>query len=167
MDGGNVQHYAIRYPSYDGQGSFYAQITEKGLLSKWQVMDLDSTTISSYRDDSLYQMVDLLASSEDMQELNPDLDVDTPIYAHPDEACAYKLMVSLLSNSANVRVLRPLAEDGTSSYEGGSNRGGPFGLIAAICASFDEGKTWEWKGVYQWPESNTDIRWKVEEMLII
>jgi len=52
-----------------------------------------------------------------------------------------------------VRLLRPLAEDAVTSCEWSSYCGEDFGLIAAICATFDHEGVWEWKDVFSWQES--------------
>jgi hypothetical protein len=126
-------------------GSFCARITEDGLHGKWQVMDIDSAALESYFDDCCQATFDL------NHELDAkfDSDHDVRIFAHPDEACAYRVMEELLNNCVEVRLLRPLAEDGATPYGGGTQRGESFGLLAVMCVSVDGGKTWEWKNVHQ------------------
>lgn len=156
------QHYTVRYPSYDGQGSFTAQITDNGLLGKWLAWDMDSTVISAYRDDFCYRNSFLADGSIDLHTGS-----DRKLYEQPDTANACDIICKLLTSHGNVRVLRPLAEDGTAPYSGGSNRGEQYGSITAICASTDGGKRWEWKGVYQWLEDYSHPGWEVKEMLVV
>jgi hypothetical protein len=77
----------------------------------------------------------------------------------PDEALAWKVIDGLLERGAEVRLLRPLAKDAVTPYKWSSYCGEGFGLIAAICATFDHGGVWEWKGVFSWQV--------VKDMLIV
>jgi len=170
LDGGKEQIYTIRFPSYDGMGSFCARITKDGLHGKWQVMDIDSAILESYFDDCCQTTFDLdheLDAKSNVQETSTDLDYDARILAHPDEACAYRVMEELLNSSVKVRLLRPLAEDGVTPYGGGTQRGEGFGLLAVVCVSDDGGKTWKWKNVHQWQESNDAHAWRLEEMVLV
>lgn len=170
LGGGKEQEYTICFPSYDGMGSFYARITERGLYGKWQVMDIDSAILESYFDDCCQMALDLddeFDASPGIQETSTDSDRDVGIFAHPDEACAYRVMEELLNGFVKVRLLRPLAEDGATPYGGGTQRGESFGLLAVICVSVDGGETWEWKNVHQWQESNEADEWRLEEMVLV
>jgi hypothetical protein len=170
LGGGREQIYTIRFPSYDGMGSFCARITEGGLRGKWQVMDIDSAVLESYFDLCCQRTFDLdhgLDASANIQETSTDMDHDMRIFAHPDEAFAYRVMEELLNNFVKVRLLRPLAEDGVTPYEGGTQRGESFGLLAVMCVSVDGGETWEWKNVHQWQESNNADAWRLEEMVLV
>lgn len=169
LNGGKEQIYTIRFPSYDGMGSFCARVTEDGLHGKWQIMDIDSAVLESYFDDCCQTTFDLgheLDAKSNIPETSTGSDHDVRIFAHPDEACAYRVMEELLNNCVKVRLLRPLAEDGVTPYGGGTERGEGFGLLAVMCASVDGGKTWEWKNVHQWQESNDAHAWRLEEMVL-
>lgn len=161
---GKRQFYTVRFPSYDGQGSFRAQITPQGLRSKWRAIEMESRILSAFSDDCLHMM----EATDDILKLNPHLPAETAIYTYPDEAHAYHLMQMLVEDKGRrVRLLRPLAEDGVSPYEGSNHREERIGLIAAICDSSDDGQTWNWKSVHEWSESDSSYDWKVEEMLIV
>lgn len=63
--------------------------------------------------------------------------------------------------------MRPLAKDAVTPYKWSSYCGKGFGLIAAICATFDHGGVWEWKGILPWQESENAPGWVVKDMLIV
>ena len=162
--GSNItQHYTVRYPSYDGQGSFVARINtdSAGLVSKWLVWDMDSETLSTYREEFCHRN-----KWSAHLAMNPHIDPDMEVYEQPDTAAACDLIAESLNSGGKVRVLRPLAEDGITPYEGGSDRGEQYGLTAAICISGDDGETWKWQGVFQWLESASHPAWTVKEMRI-
>ncbi|KAA6415777.1 MAG: hypothetical protein FRX48_00495 [Lasallia pustulata] len=149
--GSNIrQYYTVRYPSYDGQGSFVARINTNpaGLISKWLVWDMDSETLSTYREE-FYHRNKWSAHLAMNPHIHPGMDV----YEQRDTAAACDLIAKFLNSGGKVRVLRPLAEDGITPYEGGSDRGEQYGLRAAICISGDDGEAWKWQGVFQWLES--------------
>jgi len=103
-------------------------------------------------------------------ELNPHLHPDAEVYEQPDTASACNLIEALLNENFKVRVARPLAENGTAPYRGGSERGEEYGSIAAICALDTVHESWELKGVFQWLEDDQDLDWQgwnIENMLII
>ena len=164
LDASQKQNYTVRYPSYDGQGSFIGRIEAEpaGLASKWLVWDMDTETLSTYRAESCCRSI-----YPEPLAMNPHIDPEMPIYEQPDTATVCDLIAESLENGRRVRVLRPLAEDGVTPYEGGSHRGERFGLMAAICVSVDAGDTWEWRGVYQWLEDTSHPGWRVDEMLLI
>ena len=163
LDPNNIQHYTVRYPSYDGQGSFIARIEHEpaGLISKWLVWDMDCETISTYREEFCNRSI-----CPAHLAINPHIDPDTKVFEQPDTAAACDLVAHSLANGRKVRILRPLAEDGVTPYEGGSSRGEEYGLTAAICVSVDGGDIWEWRGVFQWLDASHP-EWTVEEMIIV
>ena len=164
LDSSTIQNYIVRYSSYDGQGSFIGRIEAEpaGLISKWLVWDMDSETLSTYREEFCYRSI-----YSGHLAINPHIDLDMKVYEQPDTATACDLLANSLSSGRRVRVVRPLAEDGLAPYEAGSNRGEQYGLTAAICVSVDGGDTWQWRGVFQWLETASHPGWKVDEMLII
>lgn len=154
------REYTVRYPAYDGQASFMAQITPQGLLGKWLVCDMDSEVIDESRR-NLCEWSLLPLEELEHRSMEPNLNADI------DTANACNLICELIASHGSVRVLRPLAADGINPYDGGSNRGEQFGAVAAICASADNGATWKWFGVYQWNEDNRYLGWHAEEMLLV
>jgi hypothetical protein len=79
LDGGKEQIYTIRFPSYDGMGSFCARITEEGLHGRWQVMDINSAVLESYFDDCCQTTFDLdyePDAKSNIQETSTDSDHD-------------------------------------------------------------------------------------------
>jgi hypothetical protein len=159
LDDDRRQEYTICFPCYDGEGSLLAKITPSGLLARWRVIEVNATVLESTQE--------LCCVLTKYQDEHTDYEESTPIYAHPDEASAWYTMDLLLRQGSRVRLVRALAEDGVSPYFGSSERAETFGLIAAICASGDRGKSWEWKGVFSWQESENHPGWHVEEMLMV
>ncbi|MCJ1460191.1 hypothetical protein MMC28_010570 [Mycoblastus sanguinarius] len=174
------QKFTVRYPSYDGRGSFIANITPRGLISKWLVQDLDAEAIAelceSYqqeRSSTLWLYRDLETSLE-----GGDFDEKTKLFPRPDYALACDALDTLAKlPHARVRILRPLDADGSGPYDGGVQRGEDFNILVAICLCIgqesiedsntpSESEKWQWKGVYEWID-DTHPDWKIEEMLII
>ena len=164
---GEMQSYSLRVPSYDGEGSLVGRITDSGLVSRWQVMDMSSTVLEGYREHCLSMMDNLAA----LFEQDPHAELDDPrireVFAHPDEAKLFMDMEELLDAGARVRLIRPLAADGIAPYQGNAQRGEDFGLVAAMCGSYDDGVTWTWKAVYQWQEPDNYDQWRVQDMVIV
>ncbi|EXJ57152.1 hypothetical protein A1O7_07497 [Cladophialophora yegresii CBS 114405] len=156
---GRKQEYTVRFPCYDGGGSLFAQITDRGLRGRWRIIRVDSSFL-----ENVQEMCCHLTHYED-EEVT--FDESELVYAYPDEALACHTMEALLSRAAEVRLVRALDEDGMSPYVGSSQRGEDFGSVAAICASSDKGSQWEWKGVYAWQESENYHGWEIDEMLIV
>ncbi|EXJ74219.1 uncharacterized protein A1O5_02514 [Cladophialophora psammophila CBS 110553] len=163
LEDGRRQEYTVRFPSYDGEGSLFVDITEEGLRGKWRVVKVDRSLLENNRE----LCCELTLTPEAWEDDEMDLENAELIYAHPDDALAWLTIEELLDQGAQVRLLRAAAEDGVSPAVGSSQRGGNFGLVAAICASFNRGLSWEWKGVYSWQESENYQGWEVDEMLII
>ncbi|KIX05159.1 uncharacterized protein Z518_06031 [Rhinocladiella mackenziei CBS 650.93] len=160
---GRTQEYTVRFPCYDGDGSLSAAITPNGLLGRWRVVNIEPAFLEDARELCCHMTAPLEAYQEDEMDLeNAEL-----VYAHPDEALAWHTLEALLNQGAELRLVRALAEDGVSPYVGSSQRGENFGLIAAICASFNNRSSWEWKGVFSWQESENYQGWEVDEMLIV
>jgi hypothetical protein len=181
--GGDVMEYFdVRYPPYDGQGSLAARVVHdpahpelSGLAGRWQVLVMTPAGLAAYRAANLdaFEPVWPLANFEGMGDLaydlcapNSHLDPETLVYGRPDEVLACMLMERLLLRDGRaVRLLTPLAEDGRSPYEGCRGRGEQFGRLVAICSSGDEGKTWRWEGVHQWPFGDEE-EWTVEDLFL-
>ncbi|OQV09081.1 hypothetical protein CLAIMM_13259 [Cladophialophora immunda] len=162
LDDGRSQEYSVRFPSYDGEGSLFVNITDDGLRGKWRVVEADRSLLESNKD----LCCELTPVPEAWQDDELDLEAAEMIYAHPDDALAWLTMAELLDHGARVRLVRAVAEDGISAAVSSSQRGEDFGLIAAICASLNGGLSWEWKGVYSWQESENYPGWDIDEMLI-
>jgi hypothetical protein len=163
LDGGRKQEYTVRFPPYDGDGSLYAYVTTRGLQGKWRIVNFDRSLLEAAED----LCCEKLPPPNAYQGTEIDIVPENMIFAHPDDALAWYMIDSLLTQGANVRLIRALATDGVSPCVGTSQRGEDFGLVAAICASFDKGVTWQWKGVFSWQESENYEGWEVEDMLIV
>lgn len=155
-----MQDYNVRFPAYDGGGRLYAEITKQELSGKWRVMDVDWSVLESFVRLCCIRTLVPEAWEADVMDLeNAEM--------IPDEALTWKVVDGLLKRGAEVRLLRPLAKDAVTPYKWSSYRGEGFGLIAAICATFDHGGVWEWKGVFSWQESENAPGWVVKDMLIV
>lgn len=185
------QYYTVRYPSYDGKGSFLSQlIPSKGLLGKWSVRDIDSEEICGFYDDCEEQKSSVLWLDQDREKIlhTRDFNPDIELFPRPDVARACARIKELTTTLGHrVRLLRPLAEDGLSLYKGGTHRGGDFSLLVAIChlgsrqmagnssssrnfSDLDEIQRengWQWDGVYEWEEEEYAPAWEPEEILLI
>lgn len=187
------QYYTVRYPSYDGKGSSLARlIPYKGLFGKWLVRNIDSEEICRLYDEYEEQKSSVLWLDQDRENIlhTRDFDPDIELFPRPDvaRACA-KIKELIVTFGHQVRLLRPLAEDGISLYKGGTDRGGDFNILVAIChldsrqtidfhgnssssrdsSEFDEihkENGWQWDGVYEWEEEYLPA-WKPEEILLI
>lgn len=163
LSDGRKQEYTVRFPPYDGDGSIYADITAEGLRGIWRIVDFDQSLLESARD----LCCEMIYPPEAYEDDDMNFEAAEMVFAHPDDALAWYTIEALLSQGAQIRLVRALAEDGVSPYTGSSQRGENFGLVAAICASFDKGSTWQWKGVFSWQESENYEGWVVKEMLMV
>ena len=178
-DGERAQEYSVRYPSYDGRGSYSASITPQGLQSLWLVHDLDHDLLTELYDDCVEEMMPSrwdISDIEDEEE-NPRVD---KVFERPDHANAcYTLKELLFSMPSNkVRIVRPLSKKGESPYSGNVDRGEDFNILVAVCVctvstpiGSHQSETgvceeWRWHGVYEWNDSNHPD-WTVKEMLIV
>ncbi|OAP63501.1 hypothetical protein AYL99_02728 [Fonsecaea erecta] len=162
LEGGRIQEYSVRFPSYDGEGSLSLDITRDGLRGRWRIVEVDRSLLDSNKD----LCCELTHPPEAYYDDEVAFEDAELIYAHPDDALAWLTVEELLDHGARVRLIRAVAEDGISPAVGSSQRGEAFGLVAAICASVDGGSSWEWKGVYSWQESENYEGWEIDEMLI-
>ena len=167
LQSGRLQSYRLRVPSYDGEGSLLGHVTDSGLISQWLAMEMTSAVLEDYREHCL-SVMDNLA---DVFEEDPLAELDDPriqdVYTHPDEANLFIAIDLLIQSGARVRLIRPLSEDGRSAYGGNAQRGEDFGLVAVLCASYDNGATWTWKDVYQWQEPDNHDEWDTQDMIIV
>ena len=182
--GGHAMHrYSVRYPSYDGRGSYTALITTQGLKSLWLVHDLHPQLVSDLWEACVEEMIPSQWTDQDVEEppTTGESDADSKLYERPDYANACQILKGFASvPSTRLRVIRPLSKDGTSPYQGNTDRGEDFSILVAVCviveSKYDstdssESKTsdcdkWHWKGVYEWID-DTHPDWRIEEMLII
>ena len=164
--------YSVRYPSYDGRGSYLARITSQGLRGLWLVHDMDAAIVSDLYDECVEEMMPTQWTDHESEEL-PVACESGKIFERPDYAQACDTLRSLLSiPHANARVIRPLDSEGTSLYLGNNARGEDFTSLVAICVSYgttrdnEDCEKWEWKGVFDW-QDDSHPDWTVREMLII
>lgn len=188
------QYYTVRYPSYDGRGSFLSQlIPSQGLQGKWLVRNIDSEEICRFYDDYEDEKTSMLWLDQDRESIlhTRDFNPDIELFPRPDVARAYARIRELTTTLGHrVCLLRPLAEDGLSPYKGGTDRGEDFTLLVAICHQdprqmtdsqgnssssscnfsdmdeFQKKNGWQWDGVHEWEEIYSPA-WKVEEILLI
>jgi hypothetical protein len=177
-----MEHFYVRYPPYDGQGSLAARVVHdpahpelSGLAGPWRALAMTPVGLAACRAANLdvFEPAWPLANFQGLGDLaydlcppNSHLDPETLIYGRPDEVLACLLMERLLLRDGRaVRLLMPLAEDGRSQYEGSSGRGEQFGRLVAVCSSGDKGKTWRWEGVHQWPFGEEE-EWTVEDLFL-
>ena len=167
-DGGEMQVYNVRYPSYDGRGSYIARITTQGLSGMWLVHDLDREYISELCDTCVEEMMPT-PWTEDTPLVDADTD-DSKIFERPDYANACFTLKALSSMpDTKVRIVRPLTTDGTAPYEGNVARGEDFTILVAICfcaGDVSNRSEWQWKGVYEWID-DTSPDWTARGMLIV
>ena len=179
---GQTHKYSVRYPSYDGRGSYLARITAQGLQGFWLVHDMDQAIVSKLHGECVEEM---MPNWDDRDWEDPsagsEYGPDSMIFERSDYAKACDTLKTLLSTPhAKARVIRPLNSEGTTPYLGNNARGEDFTALVAICVchgtSQDKGdcndpkmvkcEKWEWKGVFDWgDDSHPD--WTVREMLII
>ena len=181
---GQTHVYSLRYPSYDGRGSYSARITVQGLQGLWLVHDMDQAFVSHLYDECVEEMIP--SQWTDRESEKPLVGCEdgptSRIFERPDYAKACDTLRILLSTPyTKARVIRPLDSEGTSPYLGNNARGEDFTALVAICVCYrtsrdnnkdcnDPNKVdcekWEWKGVFDWrDDSHPD--WTVREMLII
>ena len=170
------QLYSIRFPSYDGRGSYAASITPSGLLGKWFILELDEDAISNLCENCQDERSSTLWLDEgqDLESSSPTTDKapDTKFFPRPDFANACNILKACSSDPVTqVRILRPLDADGIGPYNGGNRRGEDFVMLIAICVcikpiGYCDHEEWQWQGVYEWiDDSHPD--WRPEEMMII
>lgn len=175
--------YSVRYPSYDGRGSYSGRITSRGLQSFWLVHELEHDYISELCSTCVREMVPTQWIDRDSEDrpIQGDYDEDSKIYERPDYASACFLLKALSSQPATrVRIIRPLSKEGTDPYQGNVARGENFSVLVAIClfartrgitSSPDKSQErncdqWHWKGVYEWiDDSHPD--WVIRNMRIV
>lgn len=188
------QYYTVRYPSYDGRGSFLSKIIpSKGLLGKWLVRNIDSEEICGIYDECEKEKSSSLWLDQDRENIlhTHDFNPDIELFPRPDFARACARIKELTTTLGHrVRLLRPLAEDGLSLYKGGTDRGGDFDVLVAICHldlrqmensqgsssssscnfsnldEFQQENGWQWDGVHEWEEEYFSA-WEPEEILLI
>lgn len=181
---GGKQVYNVRYPSYDGRGSYRARITPQGLEGMWLAHDLDRKYIAELCNSCVEEMMPTQWTDDsDGEDTLPTREFDTPskVFERPDYANACFRLKALSSTlGAKVRIIRPLKGEGTEPYSGNVDRGENFTILVAICVcaeSFDVNTNWkdpgfrvrdkwQWKGVYEW-QDNTHPDWTGKEMLIV
>jgi hypothetical protein len=187
------QYYTVRYPSYDGKGSFLSQlIPSQGLFGKWLSRNIDGEEICRICDEYEEQKSSVLWLDQDRENIlhTRDFNPHIKLFPRPDVACACARIKELtITFGYRVRLLKPLAEDGISLYKGGTDRGEDFNSLVVIChldcrkmADFDCNNSssrnfsdlgeihkengWQWDGVYEWEEEYPPA-WKSEEILLI
>lgn len=175
--------YSVRYPSYDGRGSYVGHITPRGLQSLWLVHDLDQNFVSSLCDTVVQEMIPNQWTDRDAADppIVGDYDEDSLMYERPDYANACFLLKALSDlRDTKVRIIRPLSYRGTEPYHDNADRGENFSTLIAICVCYGSQATtvgysrsgdtnrneWQWKGVYEW-QDDTHPDWSIQDMLII
>ena len=178
-----MQVYSVRYPSYDGRGSYDARITSQGLRSMWLVHELDQEIISELCDTCVEEMMPTQWTDEGVEDPHVDgnNDADSKAFERPDYANACNTLRTLsLTSDAKVRIIRPLTREGTDPYLGNVARGENFAILVAICVCFGPNdvssnskdgrhrlcEEWQWQGVFEWID-DTSPDWTVKEMLIV
>lgn len=175
-----IHTYSVRYPPYDGRGSYIASITAKGLRGSWLVHDLDHKTICRLCEACIEEMIPSHWTNLHVEgaPFIGEHDIEAKIYERPDYANACSILKNLASiPNAKVRVIRPLSREGTDAYLGNVNRGEDFAVLVAICVcikpreittdplGLGDRDEWQWKGVYEWID-DVSPEWKVDDMLI-
>ena len=180
---GRMQVYTVRYPSYDGRGSYSARITSRGLESMWLVHDLDREYISGLCGSCFEEMMPTQWTDRDVEEppVDGEYDTDSKVFERPDYANAcYTLKALSSAPGTKVRIIRPLTSNGTNPYVGNVARGENFTILVAVCfctepkdvdpnsnnPGYQVREEWQWKGVYEWID-DTHPDWTVGEMLIV
>lgn len=180
----NKMHvYAVRYPSYDGRGSYIARITPQGLRSLWLVHDLDQGFISELCDNCIEEMMPTQWTDREVEDplIGGEYDTESKIFERSDYANACNTLKALSSMpNTKIRIVRPVTGDGADPYIGNVSRGEDFTILIAICVctgsnyvnndfkdlEHRECDEWQWKGVYEW-DDDTHPDWTVKEMLIV
>ena len=166
LDANRTHVYSVRYPSYDGRGSYSASITPQGLRSLWLVHDLDPDLLTELYATCVEEMMpaqwDRSAVDEDM------------VFERPDYANACYTLKTLISSTPNtkVRIIKPLSSQGEVPYSGNVDRGEDFSMLVAVCAciasdqSSELRELWRWCGVFEWDDPDHPD-WTVRDMMII
>lgn len=180
---GQIQIYSVRYPSYDGSGSYSARITAQGLQGLWLVHDMDQAVVSDLYAECVERMSPTQWTDRELEKplVGCEDGLDSMVFERPDYAKACDTLRSLLSTPyTKARVIRPLDSEGTSLYLGNDERGEDFAVLVAICVCYGTSRNskdcndlnmvdcekWEWKGVFEWiDDSHPD--WTTREMLIV
>ena len=180
---GQTHVYRVRYPSYDGRGSYMARITVQGLQGLWLVRDVDQAWVSDLCSRCVEQMIPTQWTDQELEKPLASCEADglaSMKFEYPDYAKAYDTLRILLSTPhAKARVIKPLDSEGTSRYLGNDARGEEFTTLVAICVCYGaprdgedcsdpmNNEKWEWKGVFAWEDDDSHPDWTVREMLII
>lgn len=166
-------HYGVRYFSFDGSGSLEGDITPHGLRSKWLYREIDACHVEEYWKRHV-KIVRYFQSQKN--RLNREywhrnvISEGQDVYDRPDMARACQRLQELLVHGNRARLLRPLADDGETPYEHGTNRGDRRGPTAALCLlppNSDAEEQWIWSHVYEWCEPTDRPAWQVGEMLLV
>ncbi len=176
LDRGRTHVYSVRYPSYDGRGSYCGRITAHGLRSLWLVHDVNHELVARLCDECVEEMILTQWTDRDSEVplIDGEYDTDSKTFERPDYAKACEMLKGILSTpNAKARVVRPLGSEGTTPYLGNAARGEDFTTLVAICVCCepcgvydDYNDKWQWKGVYDWiDDSHPD--WTVKGMLIV
>lgn len=183
LDEKRMHVYSVRYPSYDGRGSYSACITTQGLWSLWLVHDLDLEIISEHCNTCVEEIIPTQWTDRDVEDppIDGEYDANSEIFERPDYANACNTLKALSSTpDTKVRLIRPLSKDGTNPYLGNVARGEDFIILVAVCVCTSPNSVsssakdsehgvhegWQWKGVYEWGD-DTHPDWTVKEILII
>lgn len=182
LDERRMHAYNVRYPSYDGRGSYRASITPQGLQSLWLAHDLDQATVLGLFDTCLEELTTPW-TDQDVEDplIDGEHDKDSKVFERPDYANACKTLKTLFSMpGAKVRIIRPLSSEGTNPYVGNVDRGEDFIILVAVCVctgpiyvnsgSKDSGhrvrEEWHWEGIFEWRD-DTHPDWAIKRMLIV
>ncbi|KAG9235280.1 hypothetical protein BJ875DRAFT_374529 [Amylocarpus encephaloides] len=161
-----MQNYMVCYRPYDGEGSFLANIIDRGLEGIWCIRQVDADVLVTYRN-NFCDKTPLGVGYPSEQELNPDLDEEDEVFEQPDTANVCNMIEGFLKNGTIVRMIKPVASCGTKPYGGGSKRGEAYGVVGALCVLIAGSDTWRWKGVYQWLEAPEEFPfWEIDKMVI-
>ena len=178
LDETRKQFYTVRYPSYDGRGSYSASITPQGLQGLWLAHDLDADLLTELFDTCVEGMMPTPWDDSDTVNEEAIPQTDGMIFDRPDYANACYTLKTLSSSTpdAKVRIIRPLASQGETPYSGNVGRGEDFSILVAVCvctvseaisgSSRGIGEEWRWHGVYEWDDPDHPD-WIAKEMLIV
>ncbi|KAL8789909.1 MAG: hypothetical protein Q9195_006619 [Heterodermia aff. obscurata] len=181
LDENRMHVYNVRYPSYDGRGSYRARITPHGLRGLWLVHDLDQELITKLFASCVEEMaITWPRDSSDGED--SEFDQGSKVFTSPDYANACYTLKTLLSSTpgSKVRIIKPVSRDGESPYSGNVDRGDYDAILVAVCvcaeskpvsdcsenSAYGACEQWHWKGVYQWDDPDHSD-WTVKEMLIV
>ena len=174
LGGGQKQQYSVRYPSYDGRGSYCANITPQGLQGKWLALSCSEQHVYELCENAEEEKNIALWMDRDPEipSLLSDVPLATKLFERPDYVKACQALKRFISGPfTRVKIIRPLTTDGLEPYTGGNARGENFTILVAICTcvpsdNFGSGDTWQWRGVYEWID-HLNPEWNPEELLII